>query len=373
MKDARYRYRQIVETLKDDILSEKYRCDQPFPSVRALMRRFGVSNATAHRVISELVQCGCVSVKKGSGAVVTKYVRSRKIGLIVPALQKAEIFSPVCHEISRLSQEHDRLLFFADESADTPDKVGRRIRKLAETLIAENVAGILYHPVDYCPNALRINRSVIGLFRKAQIPVVLLDCNLGLEAPSDNLDSVGVDNVEVGRQLGRHVIERGARKILYVMRTKWSDNVWKRLLGLRAAAEGLKGVTVEEMFVAAETNGDFARRLRRKCPDAIVCSSDAVAANVLQVLHEIGRRVPDDVMVTGVNDVEIAKVTSPTLTSVRQPCAEIARAAFEMLEWRRSNPDALARQVFLPTELIVRDSTGKGWRKRGKLENMKKC
>lgn len=231
------KYRQIVNTLKDDILNEKYRSDQAFPSVRALMRRFGVSNATAQHVLAELVRIGCVSVKRGRGAVVTKYARSRKIGLIVPAVPQAEIFSPICHEISRLAQERDRLLFFADEQAGSPDTVGRRIRKLAETLIRENVAGMLFHPVDYCSSAERINRAVVGLFRKAGIPVVLLDSDLCDDGRCVDLDRVGIDNIEVGRLLGRHMLDRGARKLLYVMRTKWSTNVRNRLLGLRVAAE----------------------------------------------------------------------------------------------------------------------------------------
>lgn len=356
MNDAKYR--QIVKTLKEDILNEKYRSDQPFPSVRALMRRFGVSNATAQHVLAELVRLGCVSVRQGCGAVVTKYARSRKIGLIVPAIPQAEIFSPICHEISRLAQERDRLLFFADEQADAPDKVGRRIRKLAETLIEENVAGILFHPVDYCPNAERINRAVAGLFRKAKMPVVLLDCDLGGGGLSGDFDMVGIDNIEVGRLLGRHMMDCGARKILYVMRTRWSTNVRDRLLGLRVAAERRKDVVIEEAFVTAESKKDFVRMLKRKRLDAIVCSSDAVAATVLQILQGIGRRVPEDVLVAGVNDVGIARITSPTLTSVRQPCAEIARAAFELLEWRMENPDVAARRVLLPVTLVARESTG---------------
>ena len=52
-------------------------------------------------------------------------------------------------------------------------------------------------------------------------------------------------------------------------------------------------------------------------------------------------------------------MTSPSLTTVHQPCAEIARAAFDLLEWRTRNPDAVARRVELASRLVVRESTGK--------------
>ena len=70
-------------------------------------------------------------------------------------------------------------------------------------------------------------------------------------------------------------------------------------------------------------------------------------------------QVPQDVMVAGVDDVEIARMTSPSLTTVHQPCAEIARAAFDLLEWRTRKPDAVARRVELASRLVVRVSTGK--------------
>ena len=67
--------------------------------------------------------------------------------------------------------------------------------------------------------------------------------------------------------------------------------------------------------------------------------------------------MPEDVLLTGVNDGEIAHVVSPPLTTIHQPCADIARAAFEMLERRRKDPDAPPMRVLLPAPLIEREST----------------
>ena len=352
------KYREICETLKNEILGGKHSATRAFPSSVALARRFKTTRATIRRAIDQLRSQGLIGCRKGSGTFITKIGASRKIGLIVPALPKVEIFSTICHGISAVCQEHDRLVLFADEKADVPDKVGTRLQELAVKFIEDGVAGVVFHPVDYCPDAADINREIVGTFARAKVPVVLLDCDLACSMQSGGLDQVGVDNVEVGWMLGRHVIERGARRILFVKRTEWSVNVRKRLMGLKNAAEGHRGVEVCEHLLDAGGKDAFLKLLKRRCPDAIVCSSDAVAANVLKLAEKAGKSSPRDVLVTGVNDVEIARITSPSLTTVRQPCADIARAAIETLEWRMANPGAKPRHICLPTELIVRDSTG---------------
>lgn len=353
------KYREICETLKSEILGGKY-ASCSFPSSTALAHRFKSTRFTIRQALDRLVQDGLVVSRQGRGTFLTRQAASRKIGLIVPALPKAEIFSPICHEISAICQENDRLLFFADEREDVPDKVGGRLQALVSKLIAENVAGIIFHPVDYCPTAAKINHAIVEMLNRAKVPVVLLDCDLEATMASSGLDLVGVDNIEIGWQLGRHVMGHGAKRILFLMRTKWSVNVWKRLLGLKSAAEGRKDVRIEEACVELEDRVKLARLLKRKRPDAVVCSSDGVAAVALKALASLGRRVPEDVLMTGVNDVEIARVASPALTTVRQPCAAIARAAYETLEWRMRNPTAAPRRICLTAELVVRESTEGG-------------
>ena len=359
MKDVKHKL--LVDLLCKDIIEGKYRFGDPFPSERALVRKTGYSRITVQHALRELEKLGWISRHQGRGTFITKNGQSRKVGLIVPALSKAEIFSVVCQELSVLCQERDRLLLFADEKSDAADKVESRLDRLADKFIEDGVAGVIFHPVDYCPNAEAINRKIIDKFDRARVPVVLLDCDIGNALASSEYDHVGIDNIEAGWRVGRHVIDRGARKIMFVMRSKWASNVWRRLLGLKSAASEVKGVRVEDFFVASESSKvRLLRTFRRKCPDAIVCSSDAVAANVMQLLAKAGRRVPQDVLVTGINDVEIARITSPSLTSIHQPCEEIARTVLDILEWRMSHPKARARHVNLSASLVVRASTGGG-------------
>ena len=93
-------------------------------------------------------------------------------------------------------------------------------------------------------------------------------------------------------------------------------------------------------------------------PEAIVCGDDAIALGVLQTLRESNVRVPEDVRVTGFDDIELAAMSSPPLTTVRQPTAELARTAVAMLERRIRSPRAAARMTLIKPSLIVRASTG---------------
>ena len=86
------KYGLLVETLKSEILSGKYGPQNPFPSIRALIRRFRLSDSTVQKAIDELAAKGLVSRKQGRGTFVTGCGLSRTIGLIVPDHGRSEFF-----------------------------------------------------------------------------------------------------------------------------------------------------------------------------------------------------------------------------------------------------------------------------------------
>jgi LacI family transcriptional regulator len=87
-------------------------------------------------------------------------------------------------------------------------------------------------------------------------------------------------------------------------------------------------------------------------PDAVVCGSDFIAAGVLLAARELGVAVPDELSVTGFDNLDLAAHTSPTLTSVRMPLKELGAAAVSLLL-----DDLKPRSVLLQTEILYRQST----------------
>jgi len=78
--------------------------------------------------------------------------------------------------------------------------------------------------------------------------------------------------------------------------------------------------------------------------------------------------VPQDLLLTGMNDLQIATLLTPPLTTIHLPCEQIAEAAFYRLLRRISSPGMPATEVFLPVKLVVRDSTRKVSRRKEKTK-----
>ena len=94
-------------------------------------------------------------------------------------------------------------------------------------------------------------------------------------------------------------------------------------------------------------------------PTAIVCSNDMTAIGVLRAVYMDGLRVPDDISVIGLDDIEFAEFTLPPLTTIRLSRADLARAAFEALRQQAEDPGnpKMQREFLVSTSLLVRGST----------------
>ena len=192
----------IIESLKADILDGKYAPGSAFPSVKMICRRFGVSHLTAVKAIEALKQMNLVKSRNGVGTFVAR--RMTSIGLIVPMMKQVEIFPPICQEFSRLCMEKGVAVDFADISSVRSDKVHSVVVATARRMVADKVSGVVFHPVDFGDDALQTNKEVLGIFKAADIPVVILDADIEVSPREDRFDFVGVDNFEIGQFASAH-------------------------------------------------------------------------------------------------------------------------------------------------------------------------
>ncbi len=103
----------------------------------------------------------------------------------------------------------------------------------------------------------------------------------------------------------------------------------------------------------------FSRRLAAgRHWDALVCANDHTAALVIRGLERAGTQVPRDVRVVGFDDAKFATLISVPLTTIRQPCREIALTAFRAMLERIADPTLPARNILLRPRLVVRESCG---------------
>ena len=351
-------YRDIAESLKSEIFSGRYNNARALPSVSSLARKFTVARATVHHALEELCHQGLISRKHGRGTFVTNTAISRKIGLIVPGVACTDFFQPIISEINQLARENDYSLLFAEVySGDREERI-RQVRALAAEFIKKRVSGVIYEPLAE-PGGNEANEYVLRAFRRAGIPVVLIDCDIVPFPQRSEYDVVGVNDVEAGAKMVEHLVGTGAAKIHFLISKLCPTTFLNRLFGAKAVLGEknlLKGSVV--LYAEADDVAALKKHIRRHGrPDAFVCSNDAIAAVFRLTLEKAGLSVPKDVMLTGFADLPIASLTTPQLTTIRQSRDKMGGAAFKRLLERIENPDLPANEILFPAQLVVRDST----------------
>ncbi|WZH38637.1 MAG: LacI family DNA-binding transcriptional regulator [Microbacterium enclense] len=174
--------------------------------------------------------------------------------------------------------------------------------------------------------------------------------------------SVTVDNRAGMRALVSHLITvHGHRRLEFVGRPTVALDYRERRLGfedaLRDAGLPIPEITRVSASGRTGTRDAFVEEARDKpLPDAFVCVSDQTALGVMEALHPLGLRAPDDVAVTGFDGILAGRLTTPSLTTVRQPMEELGRTAVDLLTEQISGGEA--RHITLPVHLALRSSCG---------------
>ena len=359
MRDAP-KYRIVFERLREDIFAGKYPQETRFPSEEQLVRRFHVSRNTIRTALEDLKRAGIIETRNGSGTYLSPAAANATgtIGLIVPGIATGEVFPRICAEITRVARLNGFSTLFGDASSPDPDIRTTQVLRLAHDYVSKKVNGVILEPLELTPNAEHTTRQVLSILENSHTPIVLLDRDIAGEMHRSNLDLVGIDNLRAGYTLAKHLIGQGARRIHVLIRPGSASTVRRRAKGVREAVldSGLPW-RQNHLHELDPSNGTLVRKAFAKRVDAVVCGNDITAANLIETLSRIGRKVPDDILVAGVDDIRLSTLISPKLTTLRQPCEEIAKAAVTLLMDRMSNPQQAAREILLDTKLIIRRSS----------------
>ena len=352
--------RFVFNELRREILDGRYATGR-FTSERSLMKRFAVSRTLVREVIRELKFAGYLTCRQGSGTFVTKGARNLggHIGLIVPGVVHEEIFPPICRAISDIAQKEGFTLLLGNITEEDGMARARRVKAIVNEFVAQRVSGVIYQPMEFLGNSPKVNADLIALFDRANIPVVLLDYDIVPPPGRSRYDLVGIDNFEAGRRLAAHLVSVGAKRIAFMLKDNWAFSVLNRLEGVRHVAAEARRLATSPVLHVEPTDVKAVRAVlhRKNPPDAIVCGNDMVAARLLVTLRKLGVSVPKTVMVAGFDDVAHAALVEPPLTTVRQPCSDIARTLFEVLLRRMRDSGCAPVTVSLNAPLVVRLST----------------
>lgn len=314
---------------------------------RALASTGRVSPATRDRVVAAAARLGYQPDPTARGL---RMGRTHAIGLLVPDLENP-YFASVTKGVQARARALGYAVFIVDSEEDATSEtelVGELARRVDGVLLASPRSG---------------DEEVLGL--ASDVPTVLVSREIGA------LPSVAVDDHDGVAQALRHLYVLGHRRVAVAAGpvSSWSSE--RRSEGLRRAAESLDGLTLVELGTFSPYfSGGFAAADHVLAQDvtAVVAFNDLMALGMLGRFRDRGVGVPADVSVVGFDDVAVATLVSPALTTVRVPRTRLGRRAVDLLVGAigselPAGPAAAGARPGpavdrLPVELVVRGSTG---------------
>lgn len=273
--------------------------------------------------------------------------RSRTVGAVVPTLDNP-IFAHSTQALQRALAEAGYTLLLASHDYDPETEL-----KVTRALVERGVDGLALVGTDHSPD-------LYGFLARSGIPFEL---TWAID-PDRHHHCIGFSNRLGSIRIAQHLLDLGHRDIALVSGyTAHNDRARDRASGVREAmaAHGIALPAhryVETVFSVASGRAALTALLARGAPPtAVACGNDLLAFGVLLECAARGIVVPEQISVSGFDDIELAAEVAPPLTTIHIPTATIGRRAAERL-LARLQGKRVARIEEVPVELVVRGSTG---------------
>lgn len=368
MSQTKLLYEEISNYLKNEINNGILKPGDRLPTEMELAKEFHVSRITSKRALEELRARGLIYRVRGSGSFVaerkerTAYreeephsiaVRKKIITLVLPFDVLRGGAMNMVAGANDVIEGKNYILSINCCNGNLEEEAA-----LLYQLYEQGVSGIIYYPISDCRNI-----EIVNMFYLERFPLVCVDKYF----ESVPLSYVVSDNMSGAYEATKHLIELGHRRIAFL-----SDNEINNATSVRNRYFGYCKALKEHgipMDLRLVKNGSFrgldkeqgaaaVKELTGYGMTAACCINDYVADFVIQALNQNGLSVPDDVSVVGFDDTELASRIPTPLTTIRQDLVGMGRRAMEYLLNVIETGKLEREQIVLPTQLVVRQSTG---------------
>jgi LacI family transcriptional regulator len=274
--------------------------------------------------------------------------RSRILGIIVENITNP-FFPELIQSFEEIAVAHGYEILVSSSNGD-PAVLTTCVRRMLERKV-EGVAVLSFGAEEPVLDQL-VNRNIPMVLAEfhlddPKVSTILLDYSTGIHAAV------------------QHLVESGHSKIAFLAGPHKLHSAITRENDFRTAMRDA-GLTAQKKWVIEcdhTLKGGVAGFAQLQAlparPTAILCSNDMTAIGVLRAAYMDGLRVPDDLSVIGLDDIDFAEFTLPPLTTIRLSRADLARAAFEALRQQAEDPGnpRIQREFLVSTSLVVRGST----------------
>lgn len=313
---------------------------------RSLSGASGVSPSVAERVREVARQMGYVANMHARSLAAGT---SRSVGLVVHEIGDP-YFAEIASGVLRVGAREGLTVQICHSGRD-PERELDQIRML----VANRVGAVVIAGSGFVDPAMQAAaRADLQAYRRNGGRVAVIGRHhLGV-------DAVMPDNVKGGRAVAEHVLGLGHRNIAVATGSRELTTIADRLAGVaeafEAAGTDFHRVPIIEAAFTRDGGKAAAEELLARHPEvtAVLAMNDDMAIGILSTLRSHGVSVPDQISVSGFDDVAVAQDLSPSLTTVRLPMVEMGESALELA---LKEPAARPRRQRAPHELVVRGST----------------
>lgn len=264
----------------------------------------------------------------------------------VVALLLADIQNPFFTTLARGAEDEGEAEGYRLMLCNTDEREERE-RQYLEVLLSRQVDGVILASAGVAHVRRLVERG---------IPVVLVDRVL----PGVEVDSVMIDVYQGGTLLARHLLEQGYRDIAFIGGSMEISTIEARVSGCRDAlqAAGLP-LRVHSGHLDRESGEQLVAHLcdEKHLPEALIAANNMVAVGAMVELRRRGIRVPDDMGLASIGELDLASLLDPFLTVILEPSYDVGRMAMKLLSERLAGYAGAPRHFLLPVELVPRRST----------------
>ena len=192
-------------------------------------------------------------------------------------------------------------------------------------------------------------------FRDAGVPVVH---SFGRYSSAPQVHVVGIDNVECGRMAARALVARGYTRVGFMGGPDSATSTQDRHQGFMSEMAKHPEVETTDTFAAAYSfeagRAEMLRLVKAGPAQAYFCGDDVLSIGALSAIHDSGLRVPEDIGIIGLNDMEMARWENIDLTTIHQPIRQIVTSSIELMVAMLDEPDRYPEARIFPCSVVER-------------------
>jgi len=279
--------------------------------------------------------------------------RSRILGIIVENITNP-FFPELISSFEEIAVAHGYEILVSSSNVGSAEQLTTCVRRMLERKV-EGVAVLTFGSEESVLDQLAIHHMPLVLAEfhldDPNVSTILLDYSRGIHEAVAHLVKLG--HTRIGFLAGPHTLHSAMTRLNAFRQTMQEANLEVHKSWIIECDHTLKGGVA-----------GFGKLMELKSrPTALICSNDMTAIGVLRAVYMAGLRVPEDLSVIGLDDIDFAEFTLPPLTTIRLSRQELAKAAFDALRLQAENfgngeaHSTIQREFLVSTSLVVREST----------------